>query len=115
MWMLWSNEVQVSIKFSNHRVILEEVFHVSTDVEFSLACVYGDPHHRLTKMIWDHISTFVLNNLGKPLVRLGDLNEIMHDVDTTFAYVNKSCMRAFNSYLKQCGLFGLGFSDTAYT
>lgn len=40
LWMLWSNEVQISIKFSNHYVILAEVVHISTNVEFALACVY---------------------------------------------------------------------------
>lgn len=115
LWMLWSNEVQISIKFSNHYVILAEVVHISTNVEFALACVYGDPHHCLTKMIWDHIYTFVLDNLGKPMVCLGDLNEIMHDVDTTSVNVNKYRMRAFNAYVKQCGLFDLGFSGPAYT
>ena len=89
--------------------------HIPTKVEFVLACVYGDPHHHFTKMIWEHISTFVIDNLGKPVVCLGDLNEIMHDVDTTSRKVNKYRMRAFNAYVKQCGLFDLGFSGPAYT
>uniref|UniRef100_A0ACD6AED0 Uncharacterized protein n=1 Tax=Avena sativa TaxID=4498 RepID=A0ACD6AED0_AVESA len=80
LWLLWSDEVQISIKFSNNYVILAVVVHIATNTEFALACVYGDPHHHLTKMIWDHVSTFVFNNLGKPVVFLGDLNEIMHDV-----------------------------------
>jgi hypothetical protein len=48
LWLLWSDEVKVSIKFSNHYVILAVVVHITTNVEFALACVYGDPHHRLT-------------------------------------------------------------------
>ena len=64
LWLIWSDEVQVSIKFFNHYVILAIVVHISTNVEFALACVYGDPHHRLTKEIWGHVSTFVLDNLG---------------------------------------------------
>jgi hypothetical protein len=77
--------------------------------------VYGDPHHHLTKTIWDHVSTFVLDNLGKPMVCFGDLNEIMHEVDTNSVNVNKYRMRTFNAYVKQCGLFDLGFSGPAYT
>lgn len=77
--------------------------------------MYGDPHHGHTRMIWDHISTFVFDNLGKPFVCLGDLNNIMCDGDTTSAKVNHYRMRTFNSYVKQCGLFDLGFSGPAYT
>jgi hypothetical protein len=115
LWLIWSDEIQVSIKFYNHYLILAVVVHISTKVEFALACVYGDPHHRLTKTIWDHVYNFVLDNLGKPMVCFGDLNEIMHEVDTNSVNVNKYRMRTFNAYVKQCGLFDLGFSGPAYT
>jgi hypothetical protein len=115
LWLLWSDEMQVSIKFSNRYIILAVVVHVTTNIEFLLACVYGDPHHRHTKMIWDHISTFVHDNLGKPVVCLGDLNNIMNDLDTTSANINNYRMRTFNGYVKQCGLLDLGFSGPAYT
>lgn len=45
---------------------------------------------------------------------MGDLNNIMRDIDTTSANVNKYRMRAFNTYVKQCGLFE-GYSGPAYT
>jgi hypothetical protein len=96
-------------------LILASVVHIASGVDFLLVCVYGDPHHLQTKVIWDQISTFVHDNLGKPVVCLGDLNNIMSDVDTTSTKVNKSHMRSFNSYVKQCGLFDLGFSGPAYT
>jgi hypothetical protein len=115
LWLLWSDEVHVSVKFCNHYMILALVLNRTTNVDFALACIYGDPHHRHTRMIWDHVFNFVNDNLGKPVVCLGDLNNIMCDVDTTSINPNKYRMRAFNSYVKQCGLFDLGFSGPAYT
>jgi endonuclease/exonuclease/phosphatase family metal-dependent hydrolase len=91
------------------------VVNVPTNVEFALACVYGDPHHRHTRIIWDHISNFVYNNLGTPVVCFGDLNNIMCDVETTSVNVKKYRMHKFNSFVKSCGLFDLGFSGPAYT
>jgi hypothetical protein len=66
-------------------------------------------------MIWDNVYNFVCENLGKPVVCFGDLNDIMCDMDTTSINVNKFRMRTFNSYVKQCGLFDLGYSGPAYT
>jgi hypothetical protein len=66
-------------------------------------------------MIWDQVSSFVNDNLGKPVICLGDLNDIMCHEDTTSINANKYRMRAFNSYIKQFGLFDLGFSGPAYT
>ena len=67
LWLLWFEYVEVDVRFSNHFMILAVVIEVSTKFEFVLACVYGDPHHRLTKMIWDNIFNFVNENLGKPV------------------------------------------------
>ena len=58
--MLWSDEVCVSVKFSNSYMFLALVLIVATHVKFVLDCVYGDTHHWQTKMIWDQISIFVL-------------------------------------------------------
>jgi hypothetical protein len=76
-------------------MILALVVNRTTNVKFALACVYGDPHHRDTRMIWDHVSNFVNDNLRKPVVCLGDLNEILCDVETTSIHVNKYGMRSF--------------------
>jgi hypothetical protein len=100
---------------SNHYLIIAEVVNVSTNLEFSLACVYGDPHHHHTRIIWDQVFAFMNENLGKHVICLGDLNDIMCDEDSTSINVNKYSMHAFNSYVKQCGLFDLGFSGPAYT
>jgi hypothetical protein len=101
---MWTDEIFLSVKFSNRYLILPVAQHISTNVEFVLACVYGDPHHRFITMIWDHISNFVNNNLGKPAVCLGDLNDILCEMDTTSINVNRNRMRTLNTFVKQCGL-----------
>ena len=58
--LLWSDEVSVFIKFADSYMFLALVLIVPTHVKFVLDCVYGDPHHWQTKMIWDQISIFVL-------------------------------------------------------
>ena len=115
LWLMWSDEIRLDIKLSSRYFILALAMHIPSKVEFLLAGVYGDPHHNNTEMIWNHISDFVSDNLGKPLVCLGDLNNIMHQKESYGANVNYNRMRAFNNYVKQCGLFDLGFSGPAYT
>uniref|UniRef100_A0ACD5WIG9 Uncharacterized protein n=1 Tax=Avena sativa TaxID=4498 RepID=A0ACD5WIG9_AVESA len=115
LWMLWTDEVHVSIKFFNQYMILAILVDRTTNIDFVLACIYGDPHHRHTRIIRDHVYNFVCEYHGKPVVCLGDLNDIMCDMDTTSTNINKFRMRTFNSYVKQCGLFDLGFSGPAYT
>jgi hypothetical protein len=66
-------------------MILAFVVDKATNIDFVMACIYGDPHHRHTKMIWDHVLNFICENLGKPVVCLGDLNEIMCNNETTSA------------------------------
>lgn len=83
LWLLWTDEVLLSVKFSSRYLILALVHHIATNVEFVLACVYGDPHRYFTRMTWDHIFNFVNDNLGKPVICLGDWNDIMCDMDTT--------------------------------
>ena len=112
---MWTDEVHLSVRFSSRYLILSLVRHISSNIEFVLVCVYGDPHHRSTYMIWEHIANFVYENLGKPVMCIGDLNNIMCEIETTSTKVNYNRMRAFNDYVKQCGLVDMGFSGPAYT
>ena len=42
LWLVWTDEVQVTIKYSNCYVILVVDVHIATNLEFLLVCVYGD-------------------------------------------------------------------------
>jgi hypothetical protein len=48
LWLMWTDEILLSVKFSNRYLILAVAQHIPTNVDFVLACVYGDPHHRFT-------------------------------------------------------------------
>jgi exonuclease III len=78
--------------------------------------MYGDPSHSKTSNIWKEVSTFVDVNIGKPLLCMGDLNELMYPQDkSNMNYVNYSRMHSFRSLVKDCGLFDLGFNGPGYT
>jgi hypothetical protein len=46
---------------------------------------------------------------------IGDMNEILYDMDKKSPIINHARMYAFRSLVKNCGLFDLGFSGPAYT
>ena len=115
LWLLWTDEMQVDVKYADHHVILANAVHIASSVNFVLVCIYGDPHHRLTKMIWDRITAFVHTNLGSPTVCMGDLNDILSPVDTTSSNIYKSHLSSVSTYVKNCGLFDIGYSGPAYT
>ena len=43
LWLLWSGDIQLSVKFSDSNIILALAVYIPTNVEFVLACAYGDP------------------------------------------------------------------------
>jgi hypothetical protein len=51
----------------------------------------------------------------KPMLFMGDMNEIMYDMDKNSPYINSHCLHAFRNLVKNCGFFDLGFSGPAYT
>jgi endonuclease/exonuclease/phosphatase family metal-dependent hydrolase len=114
LWLMWSDEVQVSVHSFNFHVILATVVNSSSNQQFGLVCIYGDPYHRSTTHIWDQVASFVYDN-SMPIMCIGDMNEILFDMDKNTPNVNRSRMNAFRLIVKQCGLFDLGFSGPAYT
>ena len=66
--------------------------------------MYGDPSHSRTIDIWEQVSTFVNDNSGKPVLCMGDLNELMYPHDKSNAiHINQSRMHLFRSLVKNCG------------
>lgn len=85
-------------------------------MNFSLICIYGDPHQKNTSLIWQDVSTFVLDNPDTPTFCMGDLNNIMNVSEKCGPKpANHQRINAFCSLVKQCGLFDLGYSGPAYT
>ena len=115
LWLMWTDDLKISVHSAAFHYILAKVVHVASGVNFCLICIYGDPYHRQTSAIWDQVSTFVYDNLGIPMMCLGDLNDILYDIDGCNGYVNYYRMHAFRSLVKNCGLFDIGYCGPAYT
>ena len=58
-------------------------------------------------MIWDQISNFVYDNPGKPMLCMGDLNELLYDMDKSNANVNYHRLYAFRALVKNYCFFYL--------
>lgn len=112
---MWNDELQVFVHSASFYAILGHVVHVASGVQFGLVCIYGDPYHRQTNAIWEQVANFVYDNRGKPMMCMGDLNDILYDVDICSANVNYYRMTAFRSLIKNCGFFDIGYSGPAYT
>lgn len=97
---MWMDEVQVQVHHTDFHVILASVVNIASNVDFALICIYGDPYHRDTSKIWDNITSFVYDNQGSPVLCMGDLNDLLYDVDKSSPIVNKYRMHAFRSLLK---------------
>jgi hypothetical protein len=115
LWLMWNDDLIVSVHSATFHYILANVVHLASGTSFCLVCMYGDPYHRQTSEIWDQISNFVYDNLGKPIICMGDLNDLLYDTDASSANVNYYRMSAFRAMVKNCGFFDIGFSGPAYT
>jgi hypothetical protein len=78
--------------------------------------MYGDPHHRLTDVIWGHVQNFVALNPSTPFFCMGDMNELMHAYDKIGpSAADFHRMNSFCTHVKRCGFVDLGYDGPAYT
>ncbi|XP_047049162.1 uncharacterized protein LOC124654187 [Lolium rigidum] len=115
LWLMWNDDLQVSVHTASFHIILARVVHSISNLKFGLVCIYGDPYHRQTNQIWDQVASFVYDNCSLPILCIGDMNELLYDMDKNSPNVNRARMNVFRSLVKQCGFFDLGFSGPAYT
>jgi hypothetical protein len=116
LWIMWSDEMQVTIVSANQNVVLAFVVNTATSFTFSLVCVYGDPHHRRTKEIWSQIEDFVMSCPRKPVYCMGDLNNIMFPYEKSTPWnINYHRMQNFMYLVKRCGFIDMGYNGPAYT
>jgi hypothetical protein len=115
-WLMWTNEIELHIFDRSQNYILAICTNNSTNLRYGLVCMYGDPRHRITSVIWNQVQYFISQNSTLPMLCMGDLNDIMHPSEKLGpSSVDFNRMNAFCSYVKQCGLFDLGFNGPAYT
>jgi endonuclease/exonuclease/phosphatase family metal-dependent hydrolase len=61
------------------------------------------------------VAAFVYDNSSQPMLCMGDMNDLLYDMDKNSPNINHTHMHAFRAFVKQCGLFDLWFSGPAYT
>jgi hypothetical protein len=116
LWIMSTNEVEVSIYDHNHHYILALCKNKTNNQQYGLVCIYGDPHHRSMNVIWDQVLNFVTLNASMPMFCMGDMNEIMHNhekLGPSRVHVNR--INAFYTYGKHYGFIDLGYNGPAYT
>jgi len=116
LWLLWKGDFSLDVVQASDNLILANAVYRPYALNFSLICVYGDPHHVRTDAIWHAIFNFVVNNPDVPVLCMGDMNNIMNANEKLGPNpVNARRVSNFCHWIKQCSLFDLGFSGPAYT
>ena len=115
LWLMWSDDTHLDVYTSSFHLILALATDRLRNQKFGLVCVYGDPYHRQTALIWSQVANFVYDNSNLPILCMGDMNDLMYDTDKSSPNINRNRMNAFRSFVKNCGLFDLGFSGPAFT
>jgi endonuclease/exonuclease/phosphatase family metal-dependent hydrolase len=116
LWLIWNDEVHITVVDHSQNFIFALCINKTSMHQYGLVCIYGDPHHRTTSVIWQHVLDFVTQNHNLPMFCMGDLNELMHvneKLGPTRADVNR--INEFCAFVKQCGFIDLGYSGPAYT
>ena len=116
LWLLWKDEVDVNIFDQNHHFIFVICTIRSTNQNYGLVCMYGDPHHQTMDVIWDQVLNFVTCNSNLPILCMGDFNELMHGNEKLGStVVDARRINNFCAYVKHCGFIDLGYNGPAYT
>jgi hypothetical protein len=116
LWLMWTDEIELHIFDHSQNYILAVCKNTTSNISYGLICMYGDPRHISTSVIWNHVQYFVSQNSNLPMLCMGDLNDIMHPSEKFGpSSVDFNRMNDFCSYVKNCGLIDLGFNGPAYT
>jgi hypothetical protein len=116
LWLMWTDEIELHIFDHSQNYILDVCKNTTSNISYGLICMYGDPRHISTSIIWNHVQYFVSQNSNLPMLCMGDLNDIMHPSEKSGpSSVDFNRMNDFCAYVNNCGLIDLGFSGPAYT
>jgi hypothetical protein len=116
LWLIWNDNIDLNIVDHNHHFIFALCTNKISLKHYGLICIYGDPHHRTTSVIWDSVLNFVVQNNNLPMFCMRDLNEIMHANEKSGpTTVDVSRINDFCMYVKQCNFIDLGYNGLAYT
>jgi hypothetical protein len=116
LWLMWTDEIELHVFDHSQNYILVVCTNNSTNLSYGLICMYGDPRHLTTSVIWNHVHYFISQNSNLHMLCMGDLKDIMHPSEKLGpSSVDVNRMNAFCSYVKHCGLIDLGFNGPTYT
>jgi hypothetical protein len=116
LWLLWKDNISLSVVDQAKYYIFALCTNHLDNMQFDLVCVYGDPHHHDTHLIWDQVTNFVVSNSGLPILCTGDMNELMHAHEKSgLGRPDRRRIETFCNYVNQCGFVDLSYSGPAYT
>ncbi|WVZ70254.1 hypothetical protein U9M48_018931 [Paspalum notatum var. saurae] len=114
--LLWKEDFSISVDSASLNLILATATYKPYGMSFNLICMYGDPNHSRTDEIWQIVLNFIAKNPHMPVLCMGDMNNIMN-VREKLGSNLANCARISNFcvWIKECGLFDLGYHGPAYT
>jgi hypothetical protein len=111
LWLISKDNISLSVVDRSKYFIFALCNNHLDNRQFGLICVYGDPHHRDTHLIWEQVTNFVVHNSGLPMLCTGDMNELMYAYEKSGpGRPDLRRMDVFCNYVKQCGFVDLGYS-----
>jgi hypothetical protein len=78
LWLIWKQDVSLTIVAQSSYYIFALCTNNLDNKQFGLVCLYGDPHHQNTTIIWSQVLHFVVTNSTLPMFCMGDMSDIMH-------------------------------------
>uniref|UniRef100_J3M5K5 Endonuclease/exonuclease/phosphatase domain-containing protein n=1 Tax=Oryza brachyantha TaxID=4533 RepID=J3M5K5_ORYBR len=116
LWIMWTNEMPLTIVSSSTNYILAYGVHKPSGIMFNLLCIYGDPTHNSSSVVWREAKNFVINSSHRPTFCMGDLNDILYANEKFgLSSVNNARISSFRHHVREIGLLDLAYRGPAYT
>lgn len=115
LWLLWANEISVTILESSFSFIVAEVQLGPAAKPWLLFAAYGECDDRRNDVMWVKLEGYARNQ-ALPVCAIGDFNCITDQIEKQGGNsVLKAKHLRFRSFLQKSGLLDLGHSGPAYT
>jgi hypothetical protein len=75
LWLIWKQDFDITVVDHSHNYTFSLCNNLVDCKQFGLVCLYGDPHHQNTAVIWGQVLNFVVSNSNLPILCMGDLND----------------------------------------
>lgn len=116
IWVVWSQEVKLTVVFKSGQMITCLI--AWEDFDFCISFIYASNFSEERKTLWNDIRHLQSSALiqGKPWLLCGDYNEIlkMEEHSRVLNLISPG-MRDFQDLVRDCKLMDLGFHGPLYT